>query len=151
HLQCILMVRDDFWMATTRLMQQLEIRLVEGQNSAAVDLFDVDHAKKVLAAIGRAFGKLPPNPRDTTREQKQFLARAVAGLAREGKLVCVRLVVFAEMMRGNPLNPAFLKSGEGAAGLGPTFLEEPFSAATAPPDHRYPQKAARAVLAALLP
>jgi serine/threonine protein kinase/formylglycine-generating enzyme required for sulfatase activity len=151
HLQCILMVRDDFWMATTRLMQQLEIRFVEGQNSAAVDLFDVDHAKKLLAAIGRAFGKLPQNPRDTSREQKQFLARAVAGLAREGKVVCVRLAVFAEMMKSNPWSPAFLKAVGGAAGLGATFLEETFSAATAPPDHRYHQKAARAVLAALLP
>src|SRR5579883_1368295 len=151
HLQCILMVRDDFWMATTRLMQQLEIRLVEGQNSAAVDLFDVDHARKVLAAIGRAFGKLPPNSRETTREQKQFLARAVAGLTREGKVICVRLAVFAEMMKGNPWSPAFLKAVGGAAGLGSTFLEETFSAATAPPDHRYHQKAARAVLAALLP
>lgn len=151
RLQCILMVRDDFWMATTRLMQQLEIRLVEGQNSAAVDLFDVDHAKKVLAAIGRAYGKFPPNPRDTSREQKQFLSRAVAGLAQEGKVVCVRLAVFAEMIKGKPWSPGFLRAVGGAAGLGATFLEETFSAATAPPDHRYHQKAARAVLTALLP
>ena len=32
-----------------------------------------------------------------------------------------------------------------------TFLEETFSASTAPPEHRYHQKAARAVLKALLP
>ena len=32
-----------------------------------------------------------------------------------------------------------------------TFLEETFSAATAPPEHRFHQKAARAVLKALLP
>jgi serine/threonine protein kinase/formylglycine-generating enzyme required for sulfatase activity len=151
HVQCVLMVRDDFWMATTRLMRQLEIRLVEGQNSAAVDLFDVDHARKVLAAIGRAFGKLPENPRDTSREQIQFLERAVAGLAREGKVVCVRLAVFAEMMKGKPWSPGFLKAVGGAAGLGVTFLEETFSAPTAPPEHRYHQNAARAVLTALLP
>jgi serine/threonine protein kinase/formylglycine-generating enzyme required for sulfatase activity len=151
HLQCILMVRDDFWMATTRLMRQLEIRLVEGQNSAAVDLFDLDHAQKVLAAIGRAFGKLPENFRDTSREQKQFLTRAVAELAQEGKVVCVRLAVFAEMMKSKPWSPDFLKSAGGAAGLGVSFLEETFSASTAPPEHRYHQKAARAVLNALLP
>src|SRR5262249_9097137 len=34
---------------------------------------------------------------------------------------------------------------------GATFLEATFSAATAPPEHRYHQKAARAVLKALLP
>src|SRR5262249_45550872 len=59
RVQCIVMVRDDFWMAVTRFMRQLEVRLVEGQNSAAVDLFDVDHGKRVLAAFGRAFGRLP--------------------------------------------------------------------------------------------
>jgi serine/threonine protein kinase/formylglycine-generating enzyme required for sulfatase activity len=151
HVQCILMVRDDFWMGTTRLMRQLEIPLVEGQNSAVVDLFDVDHARRVLAAIGRAFGKLPQSHRDTSREQKQFLERAVAGLAQEGKVVCVRLAVFAEMMKGKPWSPGFLKAVGGAAGLGASFLEETFGAPTAPPDHRYHQKAARAVLAALLP
>jgi serine/threonine protein kinase len=61
HLQAIVMVRDDFWMAATRFMRELEIRLLEGENSAAVDLFDLDHARKVLAAFGRAFGKLPEN------------------------------------------------------------------------------------------
>ena len=45
HLQAIVMVRDDFWMAATRFMRDLEIRLLEGENSAAVDLFDLDHAQ----------------------------------------------------------------------------------------------------------
>src|SRR5262249_46819797 len=36
-------------------------------------------------------------------------------------------------------------------GIGVTFLEETFSAASAPPEHRYHQKAARAVLKSLLP
>jgi len=62
RVQCIVMVRDDFWMAVTRFLRELEIRLVEGQNSAAVDLFDTNHANKVLAGFGRAFGKLPENP-----------------------------------------------------------------------------------------
>src|SRR4029079_19389612 len=58
RVQCVVMVRDDFWMAVIRFMRELEIRLVEGQNSAAVDLFDQHHARKVLAAFGRAFGRL---------------------------------------------------------------------------------------------
>ncbi len=59
RVQCIVMVRDDFWMAATRFMRDLEVRLVEAQNSAAVDLFPIRHAEKVLAAFGRAFGTLP--------------------------------------------------------------------------------------------
>ena len=39
----------------------------------------------------------------------------------------------------------------GTEGVGVTFLEETFSAPTAPPEHRLHQKAAQAVLKALLP
>ena len=46
HVQAVVMVRDDFWMAATRFMRDLEIRLLEGENSAAVDLFDPRHARK---------------------------------------------------------------------------------------------------------
>jgi serine/threonine protein kinase len=59
RVQCIVMVRDDFWLVVSRFFRELEIRLLEGQNSALVDLFDVDHAEKVLAAFGRAFGNSP--------------------------------------------------------------------------------------------
>ena len=151
RVQCIVMVRDDFWMAATRFMRELEIRLLEGQNSAAVDLFDMDHARKVLAAFGRAFGKLPENASETEKEQKEFLKQAVSGLAQEGKVISVRLALFAEMMKGKSWTPASLKAVGGTEGVGITFLEETFSAATAPPEHRYHQKAARADLKVLLP
>jgi serine/threonine protein kinase len=151
RVQCIVMVRDDFWMAVIRFMRELEIRLVEGHNSAATDLFDLDHARKVLTALGRAFGRLPEKFGETSKEQKEFLKQSVAGLAQDGKIVCVRLALFAEMTKGRPWTPASLKELGGPEGVGVAFLEETFSAATAPPEHRYHQKAARAVLKALLP
>jgi serine/threonine protein kinase/formylglycine-generating enzyme required for sulfatase activity len=151
RVQCVVMVRDDFWMAATRFMRELEIRLLEGQNSAAVDLFDSSHAAKVLSAFGRAFGKLPENPRDTAKEQTQFLEHSISGLAEGGKVVCVRLALFAEMMKGKPWTPASLKEAGGTEGVGVAFLEETFGAATAPPEHRYHQRAARGALKALLP
>ena len=151
RVQCIVMVRDDFWLSVSRFLRELEIRLLEGQNSALVDLFDLDHARKVLAAFGRAFGKLPENPGDTSKDQKEFLTQAVSGLAQEGKIICVRLALFAEMMKGKAWTPASLKAAGGTEGVGITFLEETFSAATAPPEHRYHQKAARADLRILLP
>jgi formylglycine-generating enzyme required for sulfatase activity len=151
RVQCVVLVRDDFWMAATRFMRELEIRLLEGQNSAAVDLFPPRHAEKVLAAFGRAFGSLPENSNDIGKDQRQFLERAVAGLAQEGKVICVRLALFAEMMKGRSWTPAALRDIGGTEGVGVTFLEETFSTATAPPGHRYHQKAARAVLKALLP
>jgi serine/threonine protein kinase len=151
RVQCIVMVRDDFWMAATRFMRDLEVRLVEAQNSAAVDLFPIRHAEKVLAAFGRAFGTLAESISDTTKDQKEFLKQSIAGLAEEGKVICVRLALFAEMMKGKAWTAAALKEVGGTAGVGVTFLEETFSASSSPPEHRYHQKAARAVLRDLLP
>ncbi len=305
---CLVMVRDDFWMAATRFMRDLEVRLVEAQNSAAVDLFPMRHAEKVLTAFGRAFGALPeadhsqpldpslqalvsrlehlsdqyrelregvqkaiqvadvdpemaltrsrkvleyvirdvyerrineppgtrplenllqrivkdghfPDRLDAyantirklgnvgthtfggkvtvadvhqsltqllpildwyfeaerpealvgkqparsqparvagssnaaSKEHKEFLEQAVSGLAQDGKIICVRLALFAEMMKGKTWTPATLKEVGGTEGIGVTFLEETFSVGTAPPEHRYHQKAARAVLKSLLP
>jgi eukaryotic-like serine/threonine-protein kinase len=151
RLQCIVMVRDDFWMAATRFMRELEIRLLEAHNSAAVDLFDTDHARKVLAAFGRAFGKFSEDKGGKSQNQKEFLNQAVSGLAQEGKVISVRLALFAEMMKGKAWTPTTLKEVGGTEGVGVTFLEETFSAVTAPPEHRLHQKAARAILKALLP
>jgi serine/threonine protein kinase/formylglycine-generating enzyme required for sulfatase activity len=151
RLQAVVMVRDDFWMAATRFMRDLEIRLIEGENSAAVDLFDVDHARKVLAAFGRAFARLPENASELSREQIDFLKESVNGLADEGKVISVRLALFAEMMKSKAWDLATLRGVGGAKGVGATFLEETFSASTAPPKHRLHHKAAQAVLNALLP
>lgn len=151
RLQTIVMVRDDFWMAATRFMRDLEIRLLEGHNSNAVDLFPPRHAKRVLTAFGRAFGELPESSKDQTPENTEFIEQVVTGLATDGKIISVRLALFAEMMKGKPWTPASLKEVGGTTGVGVTFLEETFSASTAPPEHRYHQKAARAVLRALLP
>ncbi len=151
HVQAVVLVRDDFWMAATRFMRDLEIRLVEGENSAAVDLFDLDHARKVLAAFGRAFGKLPENPPGISSDQKRFLQESVDGLAEEGKVISVRLALYAEMMKGKSWAPSTLKEVGGTKGVGVTFLEETFSTSTAPPEHRRHQNAAQTVLKALLP
>jgi formylglycine-generating enzyme required for sulfatase activity len=151
HVQAVVLVRDDFWLAASRFMRDLEVRLVEGDNSALVDLFDPRHARKVLTAFGRAYGALPGDADDLGRDRDSFLDRSVAGLAQDGRIIPVRLALFAEMMKGKPWNPATLRDVGGTQGVGLTFLEETFSASTAPPEHRYHQRAARAVLKALLP
>ena len=151
RVQCLVMVRDDFWMAVTRFFQLSEIRLVEADNSAAVDLFDTRHAEKILGAFGRAFGTLPDRPSEWSNEQRSFLEQAVRGLAQEDKVICVRLALFAEMMKSKTWTPAALSAVGGTEGVGATFLEETFSAGAAPPRHRLHQKAARSVLNALLP
>jgi serine/threonine protein kinase len=150
HVQSIVMVRDDFWMAASRFLQALEIPLLEHSNSASVDLFDTRHSQCVLTLFGRAYGCLPQSG-DPTLEESQFIDQAVAELAEDGKVVSVRLALFAEMVKGKRWTPATLKEVGGIARVGVTFLEETFSATTAPPRHRFHQNAARAVLKALLP
>jgi len=94
---------------------------------------------------------LPDREKQLTRDQADFLDQAVAGLAKDGKVISVRLALFAEMIKGKTWLPATLKKIGGAEGVGVTFLEETFSASSAPPKHRHHQKAARGVLKALLP
>ncbi len=151
RVQCLVLVRDDFWMAVTRLTRELDLELVPGRNLAAVDLFDLRHARRVLEAFGRAFEALPEGVEELTKEQSSFLERAAAGLADEGKVVPVRLALFAEMVRGRAWAPATLKEVGGTEGVGVAFLEETFSARQAPPRYRLHERAARMVLKALLP
>jgi len=151
RLECLLLVRDDFWVALSRFMGELEIDLIQGRNTALVDLFDSKHARNVLAEFGRAFGQLPENLGNLTGAQETFLKRAVTGLAQEGKVVPVRLALFAEMVKGRPWTPATLRDVGGATGVGVTFLEETFSARAANPRYRLHERAARAILGALLP
>src|SRR5262249_29782778 len=72
-------------------------------------------------------------------------------LSQDGKIICVRLALFAEMMKGKSWTPATLMRAGGIEGVGVTFLEETFSSPSASPKLRWYQKAARAVLKALLP
>jgi serine/threonine protein kinase len=151
RVQAVVMVRDDFWMAATRFMADLEVDLLQGHNTAAVDLFDPRHARKVLAAFGTAYEALPERPGDVARDQQAFLDQAVADLSQDGKVVSVRLALFAEMVKGRTWTPSTLRDVGGAEGVGVAFLEETFSSPQANPRHRLHQKAAQAVLRALLP
>ncbi len=151
RLQAVVLVRNDFFLAANRLMQDLEVQLLEGRNMVLVDLFDPLHARKVLGAFGRAYGRLPESTAELSPEHEVFLDRAVEGLAQDGKIICVRLALFADMLKGKPWLPATLIQVGGTEGLGVTFLEETFSAATAPPAHQRHQKAAQEILRTLLP
>lgn len=150
HVQCLILVRDDFWMAVSRFMSALEIPLLEGKNCAAVDLFDARHAQRVLTLFGRAQGNLPASPVALTAEQKSFLQSAVEDLDSNGRVVCVRLALFAEMVKAKPWAPRTLTQLGGVKGVGVTFLEESFGR-SAPARHRLFPDAIRAILAALLP
>ncbi len=162
RVQCLILVRDDFWLAISRFLEELEVPLVQGRNCAMADLFDPPHARKVLEAFGVAFGKgqglraegpgiaaiaLASQPLALS----QFLDQSIAALAEEGKIISVRLALFAEMVKSKPWTPQSLKAIGGVEGVGVTFLEETFGASHAPIAYRSHEKAVRGVLKALLP
>ena len=94
---------------------------------------------------------MPDKIGEPSSEHESFLDQSIAGLAQDGKIICVRLALFAEMVKGKPWTSATLREVGGTEGIGSTFLEETFSTSTAPPEHRLHQKAAQPVLKALLP
>ncbi len=151
RLQCLLLVRDDFWLALSRFLSDLEVDLAQGKNTALVDLFDPLHAGKVLFEFGRAFGRLSQQAIHLTEGQKAFLQQSIEALSDEGRVIPVRLALFAEMVKGREWVPETLHAVGGARGVGVSFLQETFSARTANPQNRLHEKAARAVLAALMP
>ncbi|MCA9140962.1 MAG: protein kinase, partial [Planctomycetales bacterium] len=59
--QCLVMVRDDFYLAVNRFFRAIEVPLVEGSNCSLADLFELSHAENVLRLFGQAYGRLPDN------------------------------------------------------------------------------------------
>ena len=151
HVQAIVMIRDDFAMAAARFMQALDVSIVQGQNFATVDLFEIDHAKNVLLKFGQAFGKLPANRENLSADENQFVSDIAHGLSQDSKVVSVRLSLFAEMIKTKRWMPETLQAVGGTEGIGVNFLEETFSSPQANPRHRLHATAARAVLRSLLP
>ena len=66
RVQAIILVRDDYSMALHRFMAVIGVRQNQDQNFAVVDLFDLQHARKVLIAFGRGYGMLPDDPKEMT-------------------------------------------------------------------------------------
>ena len=150
-VQALVIVRDDFWLATSRFMKALEIPIAEGRNSTIVDLFDRRHAKKVLTTFGIALGALPERATEISDAEREFLDRAITELDQNGKVICVQLALFAEMMKGRPWTPATLDAVGGTEGIGVTFLDDMLGGSSTPLALRPHIAAARQVLAALIP
>jgi formylglycine-generating enzyme required for sulfatase activity len=148
HVQCLILIRDDFWLALNRLTRELHIELIEGDNLALVDLFDRNHARSVLWKFGKAYQALTD---ELSTEQAAFLDQAVEGMSKDGWVICVRLALFAQMMKGKSWTPSALKAVGGTEGIGVTFLEDTFASPKANPRYRIHLKGAQSVLKTLLP
>ena len=152
RLSTLLMIRDDFWMQTTRLMREIEVPMVEGVNAGSLDLFSLNHAENVLRWMGFAYGCLPQNYGEgLTKEHKEFLKQAIERISDHGKVIPVKLTVFVEMMRERTWIPSTLEKVGGFEGLGVFFLDELFNSKHASADTRYHQEGAKRILSSLVP
>ena len=149
-VQTLILARDDFWMAVSRFFQELELPLVEYKNFAAVDLFDPDHARSVLLAFGQAYGKLPMDGQ-LAPDQSSFLDVAIKQLSEQDKIICVRLVLFAETVKSKVWTIEVLKQLGSVQQIGTLFLEQSLDARTVNPTHRLHAPAIRRILEKLLP
>ena len=150
RLRFVLMVRDDFWLPLSRLMREVEVPISEGHNSQLLDLFDQDHAKYVLTEFGRAVGRLTRDG-SLTEEEQRFIDRAIEDLQEDGRVVCVKLSLFTEIMKSRPWTLEELDRLGGPSGIGVVFLDSAFSSKLSPAKQRRHEQAARRVLSALLP
>ncbi len=149
-VQCVLIVRDDFWLSISRFMNLMEISIADGENAMLIDSFDADHARGVLCELGRSMNCLPRNESEMTEGQRAFVRRAIDELSRDGRLYPVRLTIFAELVRGHPWNAATMDQLGGTQGIGVSYLDREVGRESTAA-RRVHSDAARRVLAELLP
>jgi serine/threonine protein kinase/formylglycine-generating enzyme required for sulfatase activity len=151
RLMAIFLIRDDFWVPASRFMQDLEVPIVEGQNSCLVDLFDLRHAERILGEFGKAYGCLAQDSTKWSNEQRDFLKQATKGISLDGQVVCVRLALLADLMKSRDWTPKELRRVGGVTGLGSVFLEETFCRSSASPILLQHQEQIQNLLRVLLP
>jgi predicted transcriptional regulator len=149
-VQCVLMVRDDFWTPVSRFLKQLGVEQQEGKNIQMIDFFEHRHAKNVLVAFGKSLGRLGTSG-NLTNEQSGFLDAALSTLVEERKFTCIALVLFTELVKDETWEKSTLAGIGSFQEIGLTFLKAHFVSENAPQRQRKHKNAAEAVLAFLLP
>ena len=150
HVQAIVMVRDDFWMAADPVHARPGGRAPRGRERRPGRPVRPAPRPEGARGVRPGLRRLPGTDGALTRDQETSSTRRSRAWPRTGKVISVRLALFAEMVKGKPWTPATLKEVGGTEGVGVTFLEETFSSHR-PPEASAHQKAAQAVLKALLP
>ncbi len=151
-LQAVVMVRVDYHLETYRFFKQFDgVKIQDGINTQLVDLFDRNHASKVLLEFGRAYDRIA-DPGKLTAEEPSFLTEVLDQLQdKDQRLIAVQLALFADLMKDKPWTGEILKKLGGATGVGRAYLEEKFDSKMANPTHKRHRKAAIAILKELLP
>ncbi|MCA9215995.1 MAG: protein kinase, partial [Planctomycetales bacterium] len=148
-LQCVVLIRADFWMPLSRLMRHIDVTTQEHGNARVVDLFSEKHAQRVLAMIGHAFGQFPL--RLDNVEHLKFVETAIQKVEEDGRVSPFRIVVLAELLRNKPWTQETLASFDDLESLLLSFFDDTFRSEQSHPHARQHEAAACRVLRQLLP
>ncbi len=150
-IQAIILVRDEFWTEISQFMQIMESSLLDGINASNHPLMNKVHARRVLESFGRAYEMLPAFDLELTASQRMFIDTAIDGLAKDESVLCVRIAMFAEMMRNYPWEIQTIVGFGGADGAVIRFLTDAFHSQNSPMSRRSVASNCMEVLRALLP
>ncbi len=151
QLQALVLVRDDFWMATTRFFKWIDVPLIEGRNSVIAEPLDQQHARYILTEFGRACGRVPDSHEHDSAANEFVEQAAKALIGPNGGIAPVHLSVFFEVVRKRPWVPATLRELGGVDGIAARFIEDALGESSSSPTHRLHRNAAQAVLRSMLP
>ena len=148
HVQTIVLVREDFWTATTRFSKQTRVKFNRRSNSYMVDLFYQAHAEKVLTALGQAYGRVE---HPVTTDQREFIKATAKALALRGMILPVRLAFFSVVFRSRDWTTRALEEIGGITGIETDLLDYMFNFEHSMKMYQGHKEAAQSVLGALLP
>ena len=119
HVQAIVLVRDDFWLAASRFMRDLEIRSGRGREQRPRRSLRSPPRQESADGVRAGVRRLARRTSAISAAIKRsFLDQSISGLAQDGKIISVRLALFAEMVKGKPWTPATLREVGGTEGVG---------------------------------
>ncbi|MCR9293773.1 MAG: protein kinase [bacterium] len=148
NLQCLLVVRDDFFASAHAFFQELGVLLREGTNYALVAPLSKDQARRVLQLLGQGYGSLDSS---LSPENEKFLDAAVDLLAQDGYVNKLQLAWLAEMFKARRWTPDSLEQLGGIEGIGVAYLHEVINSDAAMPQCRVYSSEIRAALSVLVP
>ncbi|MEO1526162.1 MAG: protein kinase [Planctomycetota bacterium] len=143
RLQFVLVVRDDFWSATSRLMRDLDSSLRDGRNAMSLERFSATHARHVL----QTWSQSAP---DGSEVDDDFVETAIALIAEGDRVIPVRLALLASVLGEEPWTIGRLDAISRRGSLSAYFLDSLLGAATSVEGRRFSEPARR-VLRALTP
>lgn len=152
QIRALVVTRDDYWMGAKELLNWMEVPMQEGRNVASIDLLDPAQAEQILEAMGRETQTLPPLGQPLSHQQQQFIRQAVRELTIDGSVICVHLVMFAQMVRMQHWTPRALRASGGVVGACSLFFQELFGrSGRHSPEYQRVAPAVPAVLGKLVP